>query len=82
MNLDGDMGLTVLVDNLEGEMLDIVLDGLVLELLSDETFLLHSQYTSIREVGHQVDVRYRRLCVRGWRRIDSWLRLRQDARRL
>jgi hypothetical protein len=28
-------------------VLDVILNRLVLELLTDETFLLHSQYTSL-----------------------------------
>jgi hypothetical protein len=44
VDLDTDAGLAVLVDNLEGEVLDIVLDGLVGELLANETFLPESQY--------------------------------------
>jgi hypothetical protein len=40
VDIDGDAGLSSLVDDLEGEVLDIILDGLVGELLSDETFLL------------------------------------------
>lgn len=45
MNLDADVGLAILVNDLEGEVLDVVLDRLVLELLADETFLLYCQYT-------------------------------------
>ena len=44
MNIDGDMGLSALVDDLEREVLDVILDGLVLELLTDETFLHYCQY--------------------------------------
>jgi len=39
MNLDADAGLAALVDDLEREVLDIVLDGLVGELVSNKTFL-------------------------------------------
>jgi hypothetical protein len=39
VDLDADVGLAILVDDLEGEVLDIVLNGLVGELLSNETFL-------------------------------------------
>ena len=39
MNLNADVGLAVLVDNLEGEVLDVILNRLVLELLTDETLL-------------------------------------------
>jgi hypothetical protein len=39
VDLDGDAGLASLVDDLEGKVLDVILDGLVGELLSDETFL-------------------------------------------
>jgi hypothetical protein len=49
--LDADIGLAVLVDNLEGEVLDVVLDGLVLELLANETFLSSSQYLNMRAAG-------------------------------
>jgi len=38
VNLNADVGLAVLVDNLEGEVLDVILNRLVLELLTDETF--------------------------------------------
>jgi hypothetical protein len=48
VNLDANIGLTVLVDDLEGEVLDVILNGLVLVLLTDETFLLHSQYASFQ----------------------------------
>lgn len=51
MYLDGDVGLATLVDDLEGEVLDIILDRLVLELLSDETFLFCSQYLGIGAAG-------------------------------
>jgi hypothetical protein len=39
VDLDADVGLAILVDDLEGEVLDVVLNGLVGKLLSDETFL-------------------------------------------
>jgi hypothetical protein len=48
VDLDADARLSALVDDLEGEVLDIILDGLVGELLSDETFLPHSQYPSMQ----------------------------------
>jgi hypothetical protein len=51
VNLDADVGLAILADNLEGEVLDVVLDGLVAPLLANETFLLHSQFPSIRAAG-------------------------------
>jgi hypothetical protein len=37
--LDGNTGLAGLVDDLEWEVLDVILDRLVVELLTDETFL-------------------------------------------
>jgi hypothetical protein len=39
VNLDADAGLSTLVDDLEGEVLDVILDRLVVELLTDETLL-------------------------------------------
>ena len=39
MDLDADAGLATLVDDLEGEVLDVILDRLVVELLTDETLL-------------------------------------------
>jgi hypothetical protein len=39
VDIDADAGLTALVDDLEGEVLDVVLNRLVAELLTDETFL-------------------------------------------
>jgi hypothetical protein len=39
VNIDADAGLATLVDDLEGEVLDIILDGLVGELLANKTFL-------------------------------------------
>jgi hypothetical protein len=39
VDLDADVGLAILVDDLEGEVLDVVLNGLVGKLLSNETFL-------------------------------------------
>jgi hypothetical protein len=50
VDLDADAGLASLVDDLEGEVLDIVLDGLVGELLSNETFLPCCQYCRVRFV--------------------------------
>ena len=37
LNLDLDSGLTALVDNLEGEVLHVTLNVLVVELASDQT---------------------------------------------
>lgn len=52
MNLDADTGLAILVDDLEGEVLNVVLDGLVVELLTDETFLFWiSMHTSNERCG-------------------------------
>jgi hypothetical protein len=51
VDLDADARLATLVDDLEGEVLDIVLDGLVGELLANKTFLPHSQYQGIRLVA-------------------------------
>jgi hypothetical protein len=48
VDLDADAGLATLVDDLEGEVLDVVLDGLVGELLSNETFLPYSQYPGFK----------------------------------
>ena len=39
VDLDADAGLATLVDDLEGEVLDVILDRLVVELLTDETLL-------------------------------------------
>lgn len=54
MNLNADVGLAVLVDNLEGEVLDVILNRLVLELLTDETFLIHSQYAILQTIVYGV----------------------------
>lgn len=40
MNLNLDAGLAILVDDSEGEVLDVVLDFLFVELATDEAFLL------------------------------------------
>jgi len=47
VNRNGNLGLTALVDDLEGEVLDVILNRLLLVLETDETFLLHSQYASL-----------------------------------
>ena len=39
VDLDLDTGLTILVDDGEGEVLDISLDFLLVELATDQTFL-------------------------------------------
>ena len=39
VDLDADAGLATFVDDLEGEVLDVILDRLVVELLTDETLL-------------------------------------------
>jgi hypothetical protein len=44
MDFDADVGLSTLVDDLEGEVLDVALNRLVLELLANETFLQQSVY--------------------------------------
>ena len=54
------MGLSVLVDNLEGEVLDVVLDRLVLELLADETFLRCDQYVKNRARRRELYLRHRK----------------------
>jgi hypothetical protein len=80
VNLDGDVGLSALVDDLEGEVLDVILDGLVLELLTDKTLL---QRLLVAE-GVRIEtcnLRRRRWCARGCWRTGSWRRHRPDARR-
>ena len=42
LDIDLDTWLTILSNNLKWEVLDIVLDILILELASDETFLITS----------------------------------------
>jgi hypothetical protein len=39
VDLDANTGLATLVDDLEGEVLNVILDRLVVELLTDETLL-------------------------------------------
>jgi hypothetical protein len=42
---DLDVGLSALVDDGEGEMLDIILNFLLVELTADKTFLPRCQYS-------------------------------------